>query len=137
MDRRTCHRRLSISILVDRKKGTRDFSLGQVELPASVDADLQLDLTGWLWTTVGSYAVVDNDCVEMDLIGRRQNARPGGESRLDLQWRYLVAAPAGTVGLEQRDPYATGFIVGVKGARWTRASGSCPTSSTSARAIFT
>ncbi len=26
------------------------FMLGQIKLPASVDADLGLDITGWLWT---------------------------------------------------------------------------------------
>lgn len=49
------------------KRGTREFGLGRVELPASVSADLRLDLTGWLWTTAGSYTVVDSDRVHMDV----------------------------------------------------------------------
>lgn len=50
------------------KRGTREFDLGTVELPAAVTADLSLDLTGWLWTTTGSYTVVDTDRVQMDVL---------------------------------------------------------------------
>jgi hypothetical protein len=85
------------------KNGTRDFSLGQIELPASVDANLQYDLTGWLWTTMGSYTVVDNDRVLLDVLA--------GARMLDLEqrlgWtfngRYLHC-PYWTVGHRKTRP---------------------------------
>jgi opacity protein-like surface antigen len=43
------------------KQSTRDFRLGQVDIPGSVTAKLGLDVTGWLWTLSGSYAVVERD----------------------------------------------------------------------------
>lgn len=51
----------------DRKR-TRDFGIGQVDIPASVDADLRLDVTGWLWTLQGSYAVVDQQNFLMNVL---------------------------------------------------------------------
>ena len=50
------------------ENGTRNFRLGQVGLPASVDADLRLDMTGWLWTLRGSYALVQQERVSMDVL---------------------------------------------------------------------
>ena len=98
-----------------QKKGTRDFSLGEVELPASVDANLQLDLTGWLWTTVGSYAVVDNDRVVMDVMA--------GARMLDLEqslaWTFngdISSLPLpGQSGQSKTEPTQWDAIVGVKG----------------------
>jgi hypothetical protein len=50
------------------KKGTRDFGIGHVDIPASVDANLRLDMTGWLWTLDGSYAVVDKGNFSMNAL---------------------------------------------------------------------
>lgn len=65
------------------KKATRDFGIGQADIPASVNADLRLDITGWLWTLAGSYAVVQQENFSMSVLG--------GARMLDLeeglQWR--------------------------------------------------
>lgn len=59
------------------KQATRDFSIGQVGLPASVNADLRLDVTGWVWTLAGGYAVVQQQAISMDVLA--------GARMLDLE----------------------------------------------------
>jgi len=59
-----------------RDEATRDFGIGAV-IPATVDADLRLDMTGWLWSLVGTYAVVQQDGFTVDLFA--------GTRMLDLE----------------------------------------------------
>ena len=59
------------------KKATRDFGIGQAEIPANVNADLSLDMTGWLWTLAGSYAVVQQDGLSVNFLA--------GARMLDLE----------------------------------------------------
>jgi hypothetical protein len=50
------------------KHGTRQFDLGDIEIPAAVDADLKLGLTGWLWSLEGSHAVAQRDGLSMAVV---------------------------------------------------------------------
>jgi opacity protein-like surface antigen len=59
------------------KKETREFSIGEVGLPADVSADLKLGLTGWLWTLAGSYEVVQQNGLSVNVLA--------GARMLDLQ----------------------------------------------------
>jgi hypothetical protein len=59
------------------EKATRDFGIGQADIPASVNADLSLDMTGWLWTLAGSYAIVQQDGLSVNVLA--------GARMLDLQ----------------------------------------------------
>jgi opacity protein-like surface antigen len=43
------------------KKATRQFGIGRVDIPASVNADLTLGISGWLWTLDGTYTFVQRD----------------------------------------------------------------------------
>jgi hypothetical protein len=49
------------------KNKTRSLSVGGYELPAGVTADLDLNLTGWLWTLGGSYRPIDESRRSLDL----------------------------------------------------------------------
>lgn len=97
------------------KKGTRNFQLGQLELPASVDADLNLDITGWLWTLTGSYALVQQERVSMDVLA--------GVRMLDLEetLRWQLNGDISTLPLPERSGTGSAeatqwdAIVGVKG----------------------
>lgn len=97
------------------KKSTREFALGQIEVPASVDADLQYDLTGWLWTTVGSYALVQHDNYTMDVLA--------GVRMLDIEqrldWSFngdISSLPLdGRSGSSIVEPTPWDAIVGVRG----------------------
>ncbi len=59
------------------KKATRDFGIGGIEIPATVNADLSLDMTGWLWTLMGSHAVIQREDFSIDVLA--------GARMLDLQ----------------------------------------------------
>ena len=59
------------------KKASRHFGIGRIELPASVDANLRLDVTGWVWTLEGSYAAVQRQGFTMDVLA--------GARMLDLE----------------------------------------------------
>jgi hypothetical protein len=59
------------------KKATRDFGIGNIDIPATVTADLALDVTGWLWTVAGSYAVVQREQFTANVLA--------GARMLDLQ----------------------------------------------------
>jgi hypothetical protein len=68
--------------LSSSKKATRDLTVGNVGLPVGVTAKADLGITGWLWTTVGSYRLVDHPDYTMDVIA---GARLLNLST-DLQW---------------------------------------------------
>lgn len=97
------------------KKGTRDFGIGQVELPASVDGDFKYDLTGWLWTLTGSYALVQQERVSMDVLA--------GVRMLDLEQtlRWQLNGDISTLPLPGRSGNSSveatqwDAIVGLKG----------------------
>jgi hypothetical protein len=97
------------------KKATREFGLGQIELPASVDADLGLDITGWLWTVEGSYELVQREDFSMNLLA--------GFRMLDLQeelrWSFngdIASLPLpGRSGSSRAKDTQWDAIVGVKG----------------------
>ena len=48
-------------------KRSRDLTVGGVDLGAAVTAKADLGIKGWVWTTVGSYRVVDKPDYAMDL----------------------------------------------------------------------
>jgi hypothetical protein len=54
--------------LSDSAKRTRNLTVGGVDLPADITAKADLGITGWLWTTEGSYRVVDKPDYTMDLV---------------------------------------------------------------------
>jgi len=97
------------------KKGTRNFQLGQLDLPASVDANLNLDITGWLWTLTGSYALMQQERVSMDVLA--------GVRMLDLEetLRWQLNGDISTLPLPGRSGAGSAeatqwdAIVGVKG----------------------
>ena len=50
------------------KSGTRDFSVGQQNLPVGVTADLGLDIKSWIWTVAGTYSLAATPAGTMDLL---------------------------------------------------------------------
>ena len=49
-------------------KKTRDLTVGGGDLPVGVTGKAELNITGWVWTTVGTYRVVDHPNYQMDVL---------------------------------------------------------------------
>jgi hypothetical protein len=54
--------------LSNSKKATRNLTVGGVDLPVDVTGKAELGIKGWLWTTVGTYRVVDHPDYTMDIL---------------------------------------------------------------------
>jgi opacity protein-like surface antigen len=66
------------------KKATRAFGIGRIDIPATVTADMTLDVTGWLWTVHGTRTVIDQDAIAMNaLVGARMLTLEE-----ELQWTF-------------------------------------------------
>ncbi len=50
------------------RTGSRDFTVGGVELPAEVTLDAVFDLKSWVWTLAGTYNLSDNSRNPVDLL---------------------------------------------------------------------
>jgi hypothetical protein len=50
------------------KSQTRDFSFGNVAIPANTTANLNLDIKGWLWTVAGEYRLASDPGFTMDAL---------------------------------------------------------------------
>jgi hypothetical protein len=97
------------------KSQTRDFSLGQVGIPASTTADLNLDLKGTIWTIAGDYRVVSDPSLKMDVLAgaRMFSVKP------TLGWQFYgdlgpISGPGRSGSAEISESVWDG-IVGVKG----------------------
>lgn len=96
-------------------KRTRDFGIGDVDIPATVDANLRLDVTGWLWTLQGSYSVVDRDNFSINALA--------GARMLDLEqtlgWTFngdISSLPLpGRAGSDRAKADQWDAIIGAKG----------------------
>jgi hypothetical protein len=97
------------------EKGTRDLSIGHIGLPASVDANLRLDVTGWLWTLAGSYSVIDQDGFSMDVLAGARML----DLQEDLKWSFngdISSLPLpGRSGSSHAKDTQWDAIVGLKG----------------------
>ena len=126
--------------LSNSAKQSRDLTVGGQDLPVGVTAKADLGITGWLWTTEGSYRVVDKpDYHDGPVAGVRMlNLADGPEVEPDRRPRR--SADHRPEGQEQRQRQHTGTASSASRAvprSATTTSGSCRTTSTSAPATAT
>jgi len=78
------------------KSGSRALTIGRVELPADVSANVDFGLRGWSWTLGGSYRVVSTPDYSFDLVG--------GARLLDLEATvdWTLAGNVGSIALADR-----------------------------------
>ncbi len=96
------------------KKRSRDLTVGGITLPADITAKVDLGVTGWLWTTVGSYRVVDKPDYVMDLIA---GARMLNLAE-DLKWSLSSDVTDPPISRDGKSEVSDTFwdgVVGVKG----------------------
>src|SRR5262245_60493730 len=97
------------------KSRTRDFSVGNIELPASTETDLSLDIKALIWNVAGEYRVVSDPAWTV--------YRLGGARMLQLKptLGYSITGDLGPIvlpgreGRKQVDATVWDGIVGVKG----------------------
>ena len=97
------------------KSGSRDFTIGNIGLPATTSADLNLDLKGWIWTLAGEYRVKSDPDMKVDLLA--------GARLLDLKQKlgWSIAGslgnitPASRTGSMEASESNWDAIIGVKG----------------------
>jgi len=97
------------------KSATRDFSIGNIGLPATTSADLKLDLSGWAWTLAGQYRVKSDPDLKVDLLA--------GARLLDLNQKldWAISGNLGTIaaasraGSREASESNWDAIIGVKG----------------------
>lgn len=79
------------------KSDTRALSIGGNELPASVTAKANLDVSGWVWSTVGTYRVVEQSGYSFDVLA--------GARLLDLSQtlKWNLEGDIGSLPLPGRD----------------------------------
>src|SRR5689334_19338188 len=50
------------------KSGTRDLSIGGVQIPADVSASADFNVRGWVWTVAGTYRLLQDDRVTVQAL---------------------------------------------------------------------
>lgn len=97
------------------KSKVRDFTVGGVELPATVTTKASLDLTGWLWTVDGTYLVVEDPDHPVKLLAGARML----DLTTDLEWKLtgdITGLPLpGREGSGEASDTVWDAIVGVKG----------------------
>jgi hypothetical protein len=101
--------------LGNSKTGSRSLTLGGVELPAGVAADVRYDLSGWSWTLGGEWRAVSKPNYSLDVIA--------GARLLDIQQKlgWTLTGNIGSVAVPDRtgarDSRLSNWdaIIGVKG----------------------
>ena len=97
------------------KAQSRDFTIGDIGLPADTSANFDWDLKGWVWTVAGQYRVASDPQLTMDALA--------GARLFDLKQRLNWSisgslgpiAPSGRTGSAEVGDTVWDGIVGVKG----------------------
>jgi hypothetical protein len=97
------------------RSANRDFTIGNIGLPADASASFDWDLKGWVWTLAGDYRVVSDPSYTVDVLA--------GTRLLDIRQRlrWNISGSLGTLDPLARSGESSGkqsnwdAIVGVKG----------------------
>jgi hypothetical protein len=101
--------------LGDAKQNTRDFSIGDIGVPAGTTANLEWDLRGQIWTIAGAWRFASGPALTVDaLAGVRYS-----DVKQSLAWSFAgnigPIAPEGRSGRSEGSVHVLDGIVGVKG----------------------
>jgi hypothetical protein len=97
------------------KSRTRDFSIGDVEIPAGVIKELSLDIKALVWTVAGEYRVVSDPAWTVDLLGGARMLRMKPTLGYSITGDLGPIVIPGRNGSKQVDESIWDGIVGVKG----------------------
>ena len=101
--------------LGNKKSNTRDFSLGNIGIPATTTADLQITLKSWIVTIAPEYRIVADPNWTVDLLAGARYA----EISTTLSWAFTGSIgplpPASRVGGSEASIHVWTGIGGIKG----------------------
>jgi hypothetical protein len=99
----------------DKKSNTRDFSLGDIGIPASTTANLQIGLKSWIVTIAPEYRIFTDPNWTVDLLAGARYA----EISTTLSWSFTGSIgplpPAARVGGSEASLHVWTGIGGIKG----------------------
>jgi len=97
------------------RSGSRDFTIGNVGLPADASATFDWDLKGWVWTLAGDYRVHSDRSFTIDVLAGTRLL----DIRQSLKWNIAGSIgpldPAARSGESNESHSAFDAIIGVKG----------------------
>ncbi len=96
------------------KSASRDASIGRVQLPDGVTADLNLDVKGTIWTLAGTYRIVADPSATFDVLAGARLA----DLKQNLGWQFsadLGPLQPARSGNSEINANIWDGIVGVKG----------------------
>ena len=97
------------------RSGSRDFTIGNVGLPADASATFDWDLKGWVWTLAGDYRVHSDRSFTIDVLAGTRLL----DIRQSLKWNIAGSigplGPAARSGESNESHSAFDAIIGVKG----------------------
>jgi len=96
-------------------KKTKDLSFNDVQVPATVTARVNLDLTGWIWTLDGTYLVVDDPSHPVKLLAGARMFDLSTDVKWQLEGDIAGQPIPGRTGKADGSDTIWDAIVGVKG----------------------
>jgi len=97
------------------KSGTRDFTLGGQELPVSVTADLNLDVTNTIWTLAGSYRLQATPVATFDVLAGVRLFDASTDLGWNLSGDFGGTTPPPITGQSSVSSSSWDAIIGFKG----------------------
>lgn len=99
------------------KSAARDFTIGDIGLPASTNANFHFDLKGTAWTVAGQYRLVSDPNFTMNALAGARYLHASQELRWEINGDLGTIPPGRRAGDATVDANVVDAIVGVKG-RW-------------------
>jgi len=97
------------------KTGTREATIGGIQLPVNATANVDIDLESWIWTLTGYYRALDQPGMTLDVVA--------GARYLDVEQKvnWVVTGNVGSIPLPDRTGAAEASltnwdaVIGVRG----------------------
>jgi hypothetical protein len=96
-------------------KKVKDFTFNDVELPVGVTANVDFDMTSWLWTIAGTYLVIDDPDHPMKLLAGARMFDVSTDVKWQLEGDIAGQPLPGRNGTADGSETIWDAIVGVKG----------------------
>jgi hypothetical protein len=101
--------------LSNTEKHSRDLTIGEQQLPAGIDAKIDVGLSGWVWTLGGTYLAVDEPSHAVTIVAGTRLLDLSTDLKFTLSGDVAGVPLPGRTGKGEADLSNWDAIVGVKG----------------------